>query len=61
MTDEELAQHLSLKRSASARFWRLKAIEILEINDTKTEAVNTTIRNTWATTGALASEMGSKR
>jgi len=29
ITDEELAAYLSLKRPASARFWRLKAIEIL--------------------------------
>lgn len=29
MTDEALAAYLSLKRPASARFWRLKAIEIL--------------------------------
>ncbi len=29
MTDEELAEYLTLKRPASARFWRLKAIEIL--------------------------------
>ena len=29
LTDEELAEYLSLKRPASARFWRLKAIEIL--------------------------------
>jgi hypothetical protein len=29
MTDEALAKYLSLKRPASARFWRLKAIEIL--------------------------------
>jgi hypothetical protein len=29
MTDEELAEFLALKRPASARFWRLKAIEIL--------------------------------
>jgi hypothetical protein len=28
MTDEELAEHLSLKRPASARFWRLKAVEM---------------------------------
>ncbi len=32
ITDEELAQNLSLKRPASARFWRLKAIEILNSN-----------------------------
>lgn len=29
MTDEALAEYLVLKRPASARFWRLKAIEIL--------------------------------
>src|SRR5205085_6576752 len=29
ITDEALAEYLSLKRPASARFWRLKAIEIL--------------------------------
>jgi hypothetical protein len=29
ITDEALAHYLSLKRPASARFWRLKAIEIL--------------------------------
>jgi hypothetical protein len=29
-TDEELAQHLQLKRSASARFWRLKVQEMTE-------------------------------
>ena len=28
-TDEELAQHLQLKRPASARFWRLKVKELL--------------------------------
>ncbi len=29
ITDEQLAEYLMLKRPASARFWRLKAIEIL--------------------------------
>jgi hypothetical protein len=29
-TDEELAQHLQLKRPASARFWRLKVKEAVE-------------------------------
>jgi hypothetical protein len=61
ITDEELAQHLSLKRPASARFWRLKAVEILNTNETNSEAVNTPIRDIWATTEALASEMGTKR
>lgn len=35
MTDEALAIYLSLKRPASARFWRLKAIEILNATDNK--------------------------
>lgn len=30
-TDEELADHLGMKRAASARFWRLKAGEILRL------------------------------
>ncbi len=34
MTDEALAERLSLKRPASARFWRLKAIEILNASST---------------------------
>src|SRR5581483_5919263 len=33
-TDEELAEHMELKRPASARFWRLKAIEILQAGGT---------------------------
>ena len=32
MTDEELADHLGLKRPASARFWRLKAMEMVREN-----------------------------
>jgi hypothetical protein len=32
ITDEALAQYLALKRPASARFWRLKALEILNAN-----------------------------
>jgi hypothetical protein len=31
-TDEELAQHLQLKRPASARFWRLKVQEVVAKN-----------------------------
>jgi hypothetical protein len=31
MSDEALARYLSLKRPASARFWRLKAVEILNV------------------------------
>lgn len=37
-TDEELARLLSLKRPASARFWRLKATEILNAPDKKSHA-----------------------
>lgn len=32
ITDEELAKHLNLLRPASARFWRLKAMEIIRVN-----------------------------
>lgn len=37
-SDEELAKLLSLKRAASARFWRLKATEILNASDKKSSA-----------------------
>ncbi len=57
MTDEALAEYLSLKRPASARFWRLKAIEIL--NSTEKDTGSTpTIRDTWAS-GVLAGANGS--
>src|SRR5579885_928406 len=39
-SDEELAKLLSLKRPASARFWRLKATEILNAADKKSGALN---------------------
>ncbi len=61
MTDEALATHLSLKRPASARFWRLKAIEILNTDSKETSAVNASPRSSWATTGALANGTGVKR
>jgi hypothetical protein len=50
ITDEVLAERLSLKRPASARFWRLKAIEILNANREQTgkrSAVHST--DPWAT------------
>lgn len=28
--DEQLAKHLGMQRAASARFWRLKALEIIQ-------------------------------
>ena len=40
ITDEELAKLLSLKRPAGARFWRLKATEILNAPDKKLQAAN---------------------
>jgi hypothetical protein len=40
ITDEALAEYLSLKRPASARFWRLKAIEILNASGGRLRRVN---------------------
>lgn len=54
ITDELLAERLSLKRPASARFWRLKAIEILNMSqDDEPTGKNPAIRKTesWATAG----------
>ncbi|MBA2676902.1 MAG: hypothetical protein H0U76_00670 [Ktedonobacteraceae bacterium] len=62
MTDEALATHLSLKRPASARFWRLKAIEILNAENKEPAELVTPVRsNNWATTGTLSNAMGVKR
>jgi len=61
MTDEALAEYLSLKRPASARFWRLKAIEILNAPGREptgpTPAIHTT--GSWATPEAIHSTNGS--
>ncbi len=57
MTDEALAEYLSLKRPASARFWRLKAIEILSSTE-KDTAPNVAVRDSWAS-GVLAGTSGS--
>jgi len=61
MTDEALAEFLSLKRPASARFWRLKAIEILNAPGREptgpTPAIHTT--GSWATPEAMHSTNGS--
>lgn len=60
MTDEALAEYLSLKRPASARFWRLKAIEILNAPGREqtgpTPAIHTT--GSWATPEAIHSANG---
>ncbi|GAC1436780.1 MAG: hypothetical protein NVSMB54_37450 [Ktedonobacteraceae bacterium] len=58
MTDEALAEYLSLKRPASARFWRLKAIEILS-STSKDTGPTSVVRDPWASTpGVLASANG---
>lgn len=59
MTDEALAEYLSLKRPASARFWRLKAIEILSSTG-KDTGPTVTVREPWTSTpGVLAGVNGS--
>jgi hypothetical protein len=64
-TDEALAELLSLKRPASARFWRLKAIEILSATDqTILDKMNTTTtlkEKSWRSNGELANGAGPKR
>jgi hypothetical protein len=54
ITDEALAERLSLKRPASARFWRLKAIEILNTNKEQT-GKQAVVHDTgsWATAAGL--------
>ncbi len=65
MTDEALADLLALKRPASARFWRLKAIEILSASDQtildKTSTTSTLKENSWRSNGELANGAGPKR
>jgi len=56
MTDEALAEYLSLKRPASARFWRLKAIEILSSTGRDTSPTPV-VRDPWAS-GVLAGTNG---
>jgi hypothetical protein len=65
MTDEALAEYLSLKRPASARFWRLKAIEILS-SSSKDTGPTPTIRDPWASgvltgAGSATNGTGNKR
>lgn len=63
MTDEALAEYLSLKRPASARFWRLKAIEILSSSNKDTGSTPV-VRETWGSQSGMlagANGTGSKR
>lgn len=48
MSDEELAERLSLKRPASALFWRRKAMEILSSQETNGKAQSMYNAETWA-------------
>jgi DNA-binding transcriptional regulator YhcF (GntR family) len=57
MTDEALAEFLSLKRPASARFWRLKALEILNAPDKETSEVAP--RGSW--TESITNEVSAAR
>jgi len=61
MTDEALAEYLSLKRPASARFWRLKAIEILNAPGREQTGPTMAIRGTWSTPTTLANGSNGKR
>ena len=61
MTDEALAEFLSLKRPASARFWRLKAIEILNTQEKDFGASSTISASNWANTGTLVNSINTKR
>ncbi|GER85691.1 MAG: hypothetical protein IMW90_22170 [Thermogemmatispora sp.] len=53
ITDEALAQYLALKRPASARFWRLKALEILNANGNGAGQANH-LKNSVSDTGVWA-------
>jgi len=70
MTDEALAEYLSLKRPASARFWRLKAIEILNApNKEQTGNIErrsasfapAAVRNGWSSPAGMANGTTGKR
>ena len=52
MTDESLAEYLSLKRPASARFWRLKAIEILTMPGREQTGKTPAVQGGWSTPAA---------
>ncbi len=61
MTDEALAEYLSLKRPASARFWRLKAIEILNAPNKEQTGKITAVRNGWSSPAGMANGTTGKR
>lgn len=53
ISDEMLAERLSLKRPASALFWRRKAIEILSAQEQTGRAPAPRKTETWATTAGM--------
>lgn len=53
ITDEELAERLSLKRPASALFWRRKAIEILSAQEPIGKTRSARNGETWATAAGV--------
>jgi hypothetical protein len=61
MTDEALAEFLSLKRPASARFWRLKAIEILNAPEKELYPASSISSSNWQNTGTLSNGINTKR
>lgn len=61
MTDEALANYLTLKRPASARFWRLKAIEILNAPNHETGPTPSIPGALTASTSMLANGTNGKR
>lgn len=62
MTDEALADLLSLKRPASARFWRLKAVEILNTSSQAGLSNSSSLKDSsWRSNGMLANGSGTKR
>ncbi len=58
MTDEALAEYLLLKRPASARFWRLKAIEILSTTSKESRPTSVALDSWVSQSGVLASTNG---
>jgi hypothetical protein len=62
MTDEALADLLSLKRPASARFWRLKAVEILNTSNQAAMNITPSLKDgSWRSNSMLANGAGTKR
>ena len=62
ITDEALAEYLSLKRPASARFWRLKAIELLNSSGKEqTTGPTTAVRSEWLVSNGAANGANGKR